>query len=94
MNGLKFGFIFSMLADFADIYEFEDATWYASGCGYARQSSTLARTPTGIAHFGRFHATLSGISWSLPRTTKRRFSRPPTNKKAPGHVPRGFVCRM
>ena len=34
MNGLKFGFIFSMLADFADIYEFEDATWYASGCGY------------------------------------------------------------
>lgn len=34
MNGLKFGFIFSMLANFADIYEFEDATWYASGCGY------------------------------------------------------------
>ena len=34
MNGLKFGFIFSMLANFADIYEFEDATWYASGFGY------------------------------------------------------------
>lgn len=34
MNSLKFGFIFSMLANFADVYEFEDATWYTSGSGY------------------------------------------------------------
>ena len=34
MNSLKFGFIFSMLAKFSDIYEFEDATWYASSSGY------------------------------------------------------------
>lgn len=30
----RFGFIFSMLAKFTDIYEFEDTTWVVSGFGY------------------------------------------------------------
>lgn len=41
----RFGFIFSMFAQFSDIYEFEDATWHASGYGYgetAREAITDA----------------------------------------------------
>ena len=34
MEDPRFGFIFSVFAQFYDIYEFEDATWHASGYGY------------------------------------------------------------
>lgn len=34
MNCPKFGFIFSEFAQFSDIYEFEDVTWYSGGYGF------------------------------------------------------------
>lgn len=34
MKDPRFGFIFSEFAQFSDIYEFEDVTWYSGGYGY------------------------------------------------------------